>query len=576
MVKTIENRIQSGEAICESLRNEFRTIQYSLEELNTDVNRHKDVIERMNIGILPPGYDNDAEHQRTRRFAPFAAVFFGASLTGAVGGWALSAVSEQDLSEIYARLDEQDMRITELLSTMDKIHNSLELQTEEIVKLRRLAELEAFSDVCFKQLVGFSSEVRLTFDGLYMLMHQRLHPSLVTSTALKRVLESIDKQANDRNQNIAVGTVSDLFLLPITYRFNSTLKRIQVTITIPLFSLKNRMALYEYLPTPTEQRLAIDDLRSTAYYFKPETRIIAIANDGYRRTFTDTELNQCTRIGRMFVCDQNVLYLDSQTSCIDALYSGNPRHIEERCDINIIPDQTDEVTQVDDQSFVVYLRGRTRLEFVCETHVADGSAAQTLNKGLYYVKVKVGCTAITHGDNIKYRFQPTESLGNYITLVGIPQGLDLSEPLSMLTDDSNPEIMEMLRMGRAAKLSLNRLKDRIQGSARFLTRIPTYLIYMVYGSLAAIATVFALMLTCTFVSERRISRRIGSLMAPMVHFDEQVDSLSIRSLPVHASAPPPYRPSTPHQHRRQIPNPHTAISTEALSSYVNIPREADD
>ena len=99
---------------------------------------------------------------------------------------------------------------------------------------------------------------------------------------------------------------------------------------------------------------------------------------------SNTDLDRCLKIGRMFICNQNTLFLDSQTSCLDALYSGSSPSIERRCDIRIILNQSDEVIQVDDHSFVVYLRGRTRLEFSCETYAADGSFEEPGYRSVFY------------------------------------------------------------------------------------------------------------------------------------------------------------------------------------------------
>ena len=202
------------------------------------------------------------------------------------------------------------------------------------------------------------------------------------------------------------------------------------------------------------------------------------------------------------------------------------------------------------------------MEFACETNAADGSYSKNWDTGLYFIRVKVGCTAITHGNNVKYRFQPTEFLGTYVSLVGIPQGINLTEPLSLLSSLTNPELVEQLQLGRAVKLSLNKLKDRIQGSARFLTKIPTYLINLVYGSLALIVAIFGLMLTCTFLSEKRTDKCIRSLFAPSVRFNEGIDDAAVHSMP---PPPPPYRQAMPYVSRasshNQIPR---AVSAEAI------------
>ena len=174
---------------------------------------------------------------------------------------------------------------------------------------------------------GYENAIGDIFQGLRCLEAGELSPTLVNPVNLRSSLEKIDSEANRRRQNIAVNSVNELYTLPITLvRSHST--RLTITVDIPLFELRNRLSLWEYVSTPTEVKNATKTY-GQAYYFRPENPYLALANDLYFREYSIEELNRCTQIQGTFLCHSTVLTRDTRHSCLYTLYKGEHTMMEE-------------------------------------------------------------------------------------------------------------------------------------------------------------------------------------------------------------------------------------------------------
>ena len=367
---------------CDRLTKTTSDLESVFMPLETEINRHResyeDLVEMTDHCAFTNGKYEGSEFtkassvtrsadddllNREKRVAPLIiGGIIGTLLGGGIGGGIGSIVSyfggpSYDDDDIWQSTNVNSDNVDRLFNMTKEIYSFSSLLSDKIFGLQKMMYFDQAKDVCEGIVDGYEIAIGDIFQGLRSLAVGKLSPTLVDPVNLWSSLEKIDSEANRRRQNIAVNSVNELYTLLITLvRSHST--RLTITVYIPLFELRNRLSLWEYVSTPTEVKNATKTY-GQAYYFRPENPYLALANDLYFREYSIEELNRCTQIQGAFLCHSTVLTRDACHSCLYALYKGEHTMMEEECEIEMLRKSESSLFQVGANDFVAYFPEET-------------------------------------------------------------------------------------------------------------------------------------------------------------------------------------------------------------------------
>ena len=540
---------------CDRLKKTTSDLESVFMPLETEINRHResyeDLVAKNDHGAFTNGKyegsefskvskgtrsDDDEVLNREKRVAPLIiGGVIGVLLGGGIGGGIGSIVSyfggpSYDDDDIWQSTNVNSDNIDRLFNRTKATYAFSQLLSDKIFGLQKTMYFDQAQDVCGGVIDGYEVAIGDIFQGLRSLAVGKLSPTLVDPVNLRSSLEKIDSEANRRRQNIAVNSVNELYTLPITLvRSHST--RLTITVDIPLFELRNRLSLWEYVSTPTEVKNATKAY-GQAYYFRPENPYLALANDLYFREYSIEELNRCTQIQGTFLCHSTVLTRDARHSCLYALYKGEHTMMEEECEIEMLRKSESSLSQVGANDFVGYFPDETTVHVECEIY-RSGRAVSKKLRGLNLITIPEGCA----GRTSHYRFHPIMDVGKYHWLVGVPSNFSIDLALDAIHPDQRADLVQKLSVHHATKFSVKRMQKGVTDKMHHIFSKPKEILIslissfvMGIGNIAIILiVVIALIALCKRVrraEQKKSIPAIASINLPEV--ESQSIPLTIR------------------------------------------------
>ena len=487
---------------CDRLKKTTSDLESVFMPLETEINRHResyeDLVEKTDHGAFTNGKYEGSEFtkassvtrstyddvlNREKRVAPLIiGGIIGTLLGGGIGGGIGSLVSyfggpQYDDDDIWQKTNVNSDNVDRLFNRTEEIYSFSSLLSDKIFNLQKTMFFDQAKDVCEGIVNGYEVAIGDIFQGLRSLAVGKLSPTLVDPVNLRSSLEKIDAEANRRRQNIAVNSVNELYTLPITLvRSHST--RLTITVDVPLFELRNRLSLWEYVSTPTEVKNATKTY-GQAYYFRPENPYLALANDLYFKEYSIEELNRCTQIQGAFLCHSTVLTRDARHSCLYALYKGEHSMMEEECEIEMLRKSESSLSQVGANDFVAYFPEETTVHVECEIYRSGRAVSKKLT-GLNLITIPEGCA----GRTSHYRFHPIMDVGKYHWLVGVPSNFSIDLALDAIHPDQRAELVQKLSVHHATKFSVKRMQKSVTDKMHHLFSKPKEILISLISSFA--------------------------------------------------------------------------------------------
>ena len=513
----VKIRFNSIKSLCEEAFDEIREAKYSFTTVDTEMKEHlKTASENENLKELFPSNaqteklkeeakrisimkklnkTNNNEIPKslkklTKRGAPL--IIGGLLISSAIGifgGYQLNNLwnHREDVSQIMEVIDEHDLKIFNL----ETEQKALEMKLAKIhTRLKFLADytlMNTMADECEAEVELYRGELRRILDGIYLLLHHRLHPSFVNPEALQEKLKIIDQKATNRHQHLGISTVNELYQMETSYLSNAN-DTIIAMVHVPLYQLSTIMSLWEYIPTPSKSHLNLNDQRGKAFHFRPDKRYLAKTSGNYYRELTQADLAACHRTRDTYVCDHlSALKRTDTKSCLNSLFDGNDEGIVNNCEIELISEDTSEVVQIDAHRFLVYLPTDTRLEITCEAYRMHQAQTKRVS-GLNMITIPDGCVGTTP----EYRFNSVGNLGTYHTFVGAKTSMNVSNVLAHISPEEMKRILDQMEADREARISLPKIQRAFYHRRHWITHDPWNLLQILFS--LGLATIVAMVL----------------------------------------------------------------------------------
>ena len=478
---------------CQTLATEVNYLTESFQEIESEINIHKDSYAAMQ-DRLRHGKSFDwtygEEHNETSRSERSATVALAVSVfggaIGAIGGYSLASIfgQEYDDSDIWEQIDLTKLDIKGLNDDMDWVQDSLEGLNEDMDYVQRKLKETDWKNyqmertevqinkvsVCETAINSLTTEIRPVLSGVDALLNGRLGIGMIKPEVLKAKLEAIDAAANRRRQNIAVRSVHEIYKLPISI-LSATQSQVTFAVHVPLFEIRNQLALWEYIAMPTYIQKNASIGGGAAYMFKPEHDFLAVNNDLYFKEMTKADLNECRKIDATYICETTVLSRELKQSCITGLFKANEDTMENECDVEIISEGQNMIKQVGPHDFAGYFGTPTIVQVSCETYVTGRANSKEL-LGSYRITIPGGCT----GSTPTHRFSPIEDLGRFHSLVYVPMKFEIEHKLDKMEEPEMDRVNRQLKTHRRSRVSLHQLRSAIRKPFTWIWSYPKQLL----------------------------------------------------------------------------------------------------
>ena len=491
--KLLTQRTELINRRCEALKTEVVYLRESFQEIDTEINLHKDSYDNMQSRLRHGRTYNwtaDDEQEILEREERSATVALAVSVIGgaigSIGGYSLASLFGQayDDSDIWEKIDLSELEIQGIKEDMEWVQESIESLNEDMEYVHRKFKESDWRnyqqertevqigkvDVCETALNSLTTEIRTILNGVDSLLNGKLGIGMIRPEVLKEKLEAIDAAANRRRQNVAVRSIHEIYKLPISI-LTVTGDQVTFAVHVPLFEIRNQLALWEYIAMPT-----YIDKNSTigggaAYMFKPEHDFLAINNDLYFQEMTKADLNECRKVEGTYVCETTVLSRELKQSCITGLFRANEKTMEEECDVEIIAEGQNIIKQVGPHDFAGYFGTPTVVQVSCETYVTGRANSKELLGG-YRITIPGGCT----GSTSTHRFSPIEDLGRFHSLVYVPMKFEIEHSLEKMDEPEVERVSRQLRTHQRSRVSLHQLRSAIRKPFAWIWNYPKQLL----------------------------------------------------------------------------------------------------
>ena len=471
--------------VCGDLRAELNEIRRSFDPIHEGGDARKP----RNNGIFNQDWKFEGRHHhsgtetasphRQQRFAVSGTILLLSGIASIFTGWQLKKLWDGTHEEggIVERLEEQEVLTNDLKKAIDTT------ATDDLVKhLKHKEELDVYvisMMKCNQEVNRFKDHFKRIFQAIYELLNQRLHPGIVKSKTLQAKLDLIRKKAAARHQRIA--NVNELYQLDTSY-VSSGDGKIVVFAHIPLFKLSTVTDLYEYIPTPSISKFNLTSSRGDVYRIDADKMFLARSSEGYSTEISATELDQCIKIGRNYICKhQNVLHRHNVPTCLTALFEGQSEVIDKVCEIKLLTKSAPSVTQIDDHRFLTYLPKQERIEITCEAYQHNQQLTKRLS-GMYLVTVPEGCVCKAGG----FRFISIGNLGMFRSAVQVENTFDIRETLQIIGNQEMSQIFNDFDKEEKRVVKLENILSTFEHRKHWTKRNPEHITYSL-GTIAILA-----------------------------------------------------------------------------------------
>lgn len=363
-------------------------------------------------------YTQNVDHGREKRAAGVGVVAMGA--IGALGGLLGTFLGMYNIAEIkqlqsqVGNLNEQtkllmeislkqEKAIQELLISIDNVNSALQglIVHNPSVLQARLSH----------QISMFKKKVRQTIHIIQELQHRRLAVDYLSKDELSSMHEALKQQAHVLGYELLPEKITDYFQLEASYlRVDQD---VVLILHVPCVAPHGKLKIYKHIPYPfpisappkirndsiagslllrdQDHPLAFTpDVSPEALYLKSDENFIAIGNNNKYKTFTESELTECDKHGRYFLCEgHQILRTKLAESCLGALYLRQESGMHAHCKFERRPLE-EEVYQTSSTEFLVFSPGRFTTKLECTN--ASLTNTPIFIQGATNVVVPPGCT----------------------------------------------------------------------------------------------------------------------------------------------------------------------------------------
>ena len=150
----------------------------------------------------------------------------------------------------------------------------------------------------------------------------KLHIGALSEPGAREVFQRIHNVAKKSGLTPVINTPSQISELPLSWTL--TEKGIKLILHCIVTSESKTFRLYKYNPfIITIGRSQANEGPAVFGKIQPRNSILAIASDNRFVELTPYELSLCSKLGEIFVCNQNIFNKPSKVTCLSSLYKAD-------------------------------------------------------------------------------------------------------------------------------------------------------------------------------------------------------------------------------------------------------------
>jgi hypothetical protein len=255
---------------------------------------------------------------------------------------------------------------------------------------------------------------RLT-DAAVAAYANRLNPGLVETAGLMHAIQTLNSDCLARGRQIAITTVAQVYQLQTSFLFDPDIDTFHLVIHVPIYKPAHVMRLYRHIPLPLACSVEMGCSDKISIELAPRQTYLAVNRDNtLYKSFTETELARCHKLGESRFCDSPVFTKEAAPDCLAALFRNNRALIRSRCPA-IVTAPTSRFLRLNRTYWIVSDPDRLHVTTVC----ADNTYSSWI-QGVTQLRLEEGCTISSDKWIItRDAFEPDVTMTNYVVDTGL-------------------------------------------------------------------------------------------------------------------------------------------------------------
>ena len=194
----------------------------------------------------------------------------------------------------------------------------------------------------------------------------KLHIGALSEPGAREVFQRIHNVAKNSGLTPVINTPSQISELPLSWTL--TEKGIKLILHCIVTSESKTFRLYKYNPfIITMGRSQANEGPAVFGKIQPRNSILAIASDNRFVELTPYELSLCSKLGEIFVCNQNIFNKPSKVTCLSSLYKADHRNSIELCALSLETANSDQVLETSPNTFMYFSKqGSNSYHTICK------------------------------------------------------------------------------------------------------------------------------------------------------------------------------------------------------------------
>ena len=154
-----------------------------------------------------------------------------------------------DYSDIWEKLKLKQVADQEIYKHIKWVRNLVKEHHYHDFIYEKVEMYNGMMTICEEGVTKMAMELRTILTGADSLLSGQLGVGMIRPGIIKGKLEAIDVEANRHRQNISILSIHKVYSLPVSI-VSMSKGTVTFAIHIPLFELRNQLALWEYIPMP--------------------------------------------------------------------------------------------------------------------------------------------------------------------------------------------------------------------------------------------------------------------------------------------------------------------------------------
>ena len=342
--------------------------------------------------MLPERSDLDAKHNNVvsskhKRAIEYVVGLIAAAIIGAVIGTYYGPYNQEQIDalplvkdmDLLLHIDDQHHQLLDNLYT--RVNTAFEVLRETENNYKSLDNHVTIWSAVVRHL---QTRLQQYVDFITQLQHRRLSMTWFSEAQLKKLHESVLRQARQHDLVPLVTHLTDYFQLDVSYVRSHPYITAIIHVPASSSSSNSVFKVYRYIPFP----IPISDTNALAVHTAQD--IIAVGHNNHHMVLSQAQLDRCQKRYHKFLCETPLITnTNFSTTCVGSLMDHNKEGIQTHCSLTSTPLQ-EQVFQINTNQFAIYSPDT----FTGRGKCINGTALSALVSRITKVTVPSGCSFV--------------------------------------------------------------------------------------------------------------------------------------------------------------------------------------